>query len=169
MLAWNVETAMGLANVLNAQAKVQPLMAIGPVESVTRAATVQFVMGVGMSKASQDFITPSLPLGLKTQAQSWRTVHKMPVFLSVIKQISVDVPENYCANCAGMGFILASFANFGPTSSPVSRGNTIKYWDGGDGMGEGWYSIEKTEAFPCEQCQGAVGEVNLSTGEVRRV
>lgn len=122
-----------------------------------------------MSEKSDGYITPSLPEGLKIQAKAWENIHRMPVFINVIKQVTVDLPENYCHNCAGMGFVLASFANFGPTGSPVNKGDVIKWFDGNKKHGQGWYSIEKTEAFPCHRCQGQRAEVDLSTGEMKYV
>ena len=96
-------------------------------------------------KTEVRYVTPYPGKDAEVEIRAWRASGK-PVFIKAYEQV-----EGECKNCQGHEFVFVNFIDSGPYKFVPSG---VATWYDGDGrFGQGWYKVERTEAYACEECK----------------
>ena len=113
-----------------------------------------------MFKTSETYITPYLPKQATQEMKEWMKSGRAAFQRVVIVSSRAD-----CKNCQDERVIYVSFCRAGPFKEVPGHGvgEALTWFDGGPGLGAGWYiiasmktkkgnSVARTVAYPCPHC-----------------
>lgn len=113
-----------------------------------------------MFEDSRQYVASYIPAAAKADVKNWLLQGK-PVFMRPVAQKENAV----CKVCADIGYIYISFGKAGPFQYTPSGRGIIAWFDGGPGLGKGWYIIEKTLAYACPECSGGAKQAKMPVKE----
>ena len=95
------------------------------------------------------YVTPYLSEQAKQTAKEHRRQGK-PVFVKAMQHYPGTA--GYCKNCGGGGVIYLTMISAGPFKDVPAGKKSITWFDGDELNGKGWYIIDRTMTFPCQEC-----------------
>lgn len=62
-----------------------------------------------------------------------------------------------CQNCGDINYVYVAFIKAGPFGGPpnLKEGQSLKWHDGSQDAGQGWYIVGRMKAYECPACMGA--------------
>ena len=119
---------------------------------------------LGMYETTETYITPRLPNRAHTAGQLHENEGSYNVCL--VRAVPT-IKRPHCRNCQDVGYVFLSFCTAGPFQHIPAhgKGEKVTYFNGGQGVGKGWFIVRETIQYQCPNCQGKPEDLEYAAEE----